>query len=334
MPDSGPVLALISLLALLALPAPASSATQDSSAGDAAPLRLLMVLWRGETAAEAGFLDTLHAHQISLEIERIDAGQDRENLAHHFWRLGNGVLSYDAVYSFGTTASVMTHSLVRGRIPQFYSMVSDPQEAGLMQRTGPAPITGTTDAIAAELKIRTARQLFPIRHIAMLFNARERNARVQLDEMEQLCEQLGITLSVLRVAPESRSLANQLQRLRAGGLGIDTVYLPSDSYLISQSATIMAALEDTDYRVVGATETFVADGALLAIAPDYRHMGERLGERLVTLLHSGEQALDTTPISVDQPLILYNEATRQRLGIEIPEQLRGQLSAVGGPAGQ
>ena len=332
------------LILLLCLGLPAL--TLGADANPAQPLRLLMVLWRGETPAEQGFIDELRRQRVAVAITRIDAAQNRAQLAQQFWAMGARILAYDAIYSFGTTASVMTRSIVRGRVLQLYSMVSDPQEAGLVAGAGEAPLTGTTDAIAAELKLRTAQQLFPIRHIGFLFNARERNARVQLEEMERLCGQLGIALSVLRVAPESSSLEKQLRRLQQDPTQFDTLFLPSDSYLISQSATIMAALAHTPYRVFGATDGFVRDGALLAVAPDYPALGRRLAQRLIALTrtatgsspqgnshqgnsHQGQQPpQDLSPIGVERAQILYNERTRARLGIEFPATLRTQMTPI------
>ncbi len=308
---------------------PRHQAGVEANGQDASPaLKLLMVLWRGETEAEQGFLAELEQQRLALTIDRIDANQDRARLARQFWQMGSRVADYDAVYSFGTTASVMTHSIVQGRVPQLYSMVSDPADAGLVTRPGGSPVFGITDAISAALKLQTAQQLFPIRRMAFLFNARERNARVQLEEISALCDELGIELTVLRVAPETSSLAHHLQTLRDGLLPVDTLYLPSDSYLISQSQAIMAALADTSYRTIGATAGFVREGALLAIAPDYQALGRQLARRLIALHRDDERRPDLRPIRVERPRILYNEATRARLGIEIPEALRETLTPI------
>ncbi len=292
------------------------------------PLKLLMVLWRGETAAERGFLDELQRRQIAVEITRINAFQDRNLLAAELRKLAPRINDFAAVYSFGTTASVMTKSIVRGRIPQLFSMVSTPEKAGLMAVTeGAALVTGSTDAISADLRISTARQLFPVRRVGILFNAREQNAIAQLQELERLKEQRQIELEIFRVAPSSPALATLLQRLGAGQIAIDTLYLPSDSYIISQSKVIMQALKQTRYRVVGATETFVRDGALLAVAPDYEAMGRALAGRLQQLL-AGETDAARHLVVVDQPRILYNELTRQRLGIEIPPSLAASMVPI------
>jgi len=326
----GSALVAMLVLATIALGSATCAAADpptETTPKAAPPLRLLMVLWRGETPAEQGFLAELQRQHVALSIDQINADQKREQLARQFWAMGNSLLDYDAVYSFGTTASVMTHSLLRGRVPQLYSMVSDPREAGLVTAAGGQPVTGTTDAIAAELKIRTAQQLFPIGHIGFLFNARERNARVQLEEMEQLCARLGIKLTILRVAPESSSLAQQLQWLQRPNT-IDTLYLPSDSYLISQSPVIMAALANTPYRVLGATDSFVRDGALLAIAPDYPALGRQLAQRLIDLSGAPATPALLAPIGVRQSQILYNERTRQRLGIEFPAALEQQMTPI------
>jgi ABC-type uncharacterized transport system substrate-binding protein len=298
------------------------------SAAPTEPLKLLMVLWRGETAAEQGFLNHLRQQQVALEITRIDANQDRGVLAKQLWQLAPTIDRFDLAYSFGTTASVMTKTIIRGRLPQLYSMVHNPFAAGLEPATPTSmPLTGTTDAIPARLQLDVARQLFDIRRIGFLFNSREQNSRVQLEELELLCQESGIELEILRVAPNSKSLANQLKRLQTGEVAIDTLYLPNDSYIISQSRLIIEALKQTPYRVIGTNENFVRDGALLAVAPDFEAMGKQLAQRLLEL-RSHDFAIHLPPIAIEQPRVLYNEATRQRLGIQIPAALADKMVPI------
>ncbi len=293
---------------------------------NAEPINLLMVLWRGETAAEQGFVQRLAELPVDVTITQIDAGQDRNHLSQQLRAIAPKLDQFDYLYSFGTTASRMSQTINQGRIPQIFSMVSDPQGAGLAPNPSlPAKrLTGSTDAISAALRVKLAQQLFPIRRIAILLNARETNTMAQLGELERLCADEGIDLQVLRVAPGTHTLDLLLQRLANEEIDADTLYLPSDSYIISQSASIMAALANTPYRVIGATRAFVKDGALLAIAPNYRMMGAQLADRLLAI-EQGAAIHQLPLIDVDRPLILYNEATRKRLGIRIPTALNNVL---------
>lgn len=319
-----PVATLLFLLLLM----PGLLFAATSPAAQTQPLQLLMVLWRGETAAEQGFLNELKRQSVAVEITRINANQDRNRLAGQLWTLAPTIDQFGIVYSFGTTASVMAKTIIQGRRPQLYSMVSNPEEAGLepASPTSP-PLTGSTDAIPARLRLDIARQLFKIERIGFLFNSREQNAQVQLEELQRLCEEMGIVLEILRVAPNSESLANQLSRLQSGSVAIDTLYLPSDSYIISQSKLIMEALKLAPYRVIGATQTFVRDGALLAVAPDYDALGRSLAGRLLELQAEGFHS-HLAPITVEHPRIIYNEATRLRLNIQIPAALADKMEPI------
>ncbi len=312
-------------------PTPAPQAQESTSPERQAPkpaLKLLMVLWRGETAAEQGFVDELRQQQVAVEITRINANQDRDRLAEQLWKLAPRFDQFDLVYSFGTTASVMIKTIIRGRTPQLYSMVHNPAEAGLEPATPTSlALTGSTDAIPAQLQLEVARQLFEIRRLGFLFNARELNSQVQLEELELLCAEMGIALEILRVAPNSESLANQLNRLRSAEVAIDALYLPNDSYIISQSKLIMDALRQTPYRVIGTNETFVRDGALLAVAPDFDAMGRHLARRLRQLQDSDFHT-HLAPITVEHPRIIYNEAARLRLRVQIPAALADRMVPI------
>tara|TARA_R110002167_G_scaffold4648_1_gene21902 strand:- start:95 stop:1066 length:972 start_codon:yes stop_codon:yes gene_type:complete len=300
----------------------------ETPAIEAQPLKLLMVLWRGETDAEHGFLDQLQKQRVAIDVTMINAKQDRNTLAEQLWQLAPKIDQFDIVYSFGTTASVMAKTIIQGRLPQLYNIVSYPAEAELLPASADSlPLTGATDTIPARLQLNVARQLFEIKSIGFLFNSREQNSRVHLEELEQLCAEMGITLKILRVAPNSESLANQLKRLQSAEIAVDTLYLPSDSYIISQSTLIMEALRQTPYKIIGANEIFVRDGALLAVAPDYEAIGRDLARRLIELQANGFRS-HLEPITVKQPRIIYNETTLKRLQIQIPLELAGKMISV------
>ncbi|MGL5502187.1 MAG: ABC transporter substrate binding protein, partial [Aeromonas veronii] len=107
------------LLLLLALPAHA--------------LSIAMVLWRGETAAEAGFRAELTRLGYQATITTYNADQDRTALATMLrQQMLPKLAEYDYIYTFGTTATTMTKSLVANRKPLIFNVVSDPVGADIL----------------------------------------------------------------------------------------------------------------------------------------------------------------------------------------------------------
>ncbi len=97
-------------------------------------LRIAMVLWRGETPSEKGFMDGLRKLGYTAEFTVVNADQNRTTLRS---RLEKTIMprldTFDYVYSFGTTASKMTKFLVRDRVPQLFNIVNNPVKAGIVK---------------------------------------------------------------------------------------------------------------------------------------------------------------------------------------------------------
>ena len=90
-------------------------------------LTIAMVLWRGETDAERGFLDELNRLGHHPTFVTFNANQDRTVLATLLrQQLLPSLADYDYIYCFGTTATAMVKSLVGNRKPLIFSIVSDP----------------------------------------------------------------------------------------------------------------------------------------------------------------------------------------------------------------
>ncbi|MEH6625386.1 MAG: ABC transporter substrate binding protein [Motiliproteus sp.] len=202
------ILLSLSLILFLAKEPPVdlpADGPQPLSAG------ILMVLWRGETEAEHGFREGLNELGFNSPVTIIDARQDRNRLAGLLRLQTHQLSQFDAVYTFGTTASVMTQQVLRNRRPQIFNMVSDPVGAGLvdgLSRNQNSPsgksITGISDAISASLRLTTAATMFPIKRLAVLINPREENSMSQLQELRKASTDQGIDLIELRGVPELR----------------------------------------------------------------------------------------------------------------------------------
>ena len=309
-----------------------SCATSSLKANESST-NILMVLWRGETEAEAGFRDGLKAAGVSSHITVVDAKQNRETLSDSLRSHANQIQDFDFLYSFGTTASKMVKQINRNRIPHIFNMVTDPVAAGLVEsihqtgtdKTGAVKssislgkkIAGISDAIPEALRLKVALALFPIARMAVILNPREQNSVIQLEQLRKVCQTHGIKLTLLRVAPGTRRIHEVAAQLQFGEIDVDTLYIPSDSYLISQQSVIMNALTKTSYKVIGPTKAFVEAGALIGVAPDYHMLGIKAA-KLIHRIRQGEDIENISVVTVEQPGVFINSKTRERLNISMP----------------
>ncbi|MBT8361712.1 MAG: hypothetical protein KJO32_12225, partial [Deltaproteobacteria bacterium] len=120
-------------------------------------IHIAMLLWRGETAAEAGFLAGLEEKGYTVKYSIFDADQNLKKLGLLLAEMSRNIDDYDYVYTFGTTVSRRTKVVVNQRIPQIFNVVTDPVGAGIvtsMKSTG-GRISGVSDAIPLSLQLES-----------------------------------------------------------------------------------------------------------------------------------------------------------------------------------
>ena len=286
-------------------------------------LRIAMVVWRSETTAEKGFRDGLKKLGYTAEITVVDAEQDRTVLRS---KLEKTILprldSFDYIYTFGTTASKMTKDLVRGKIPQLFNIVNEPAKAGIVRSMSEPGdnISGASNVVPLSAQIEAGMKLFAIKKLGLLFNPREKNAMIQRDEVKAMAAARGFEIIDLRSPPARDMLEQNLEKLADKSVTVDAVYLPADSFLISEAKLIGSKLRAAKIKSIGAVKTFVTEGALMGVVPDYHALGVAVAE----ILHrnrKGEQ-LGRIPVHVPQnPTLVVNEQTRAAFGVGIPQAI-------------
>ena len=97
-------------------------------------LRIAMVLWRGETDAEKAFKDELKELGYSAQYVVMNAGQDRAELGRLLREdLKSKLETFDYVYTYGTTVTLATKTIVQDKVPMIFDIVADPVGAGIVK---------------------------------------------------------------------------------------------------------------------------------------------------------------------------------------------------------
>ena len=312
---------LVGLLFPLGPLAPAASAKN---------LRVAMVLWRGETDAEKGFREGLKDLGYSVQYTVMNAGQDRTELGRLLREdIKPKLDSVDYVYTYGTTVTLAAKTIVQDKIPQIFVIVADPVGAGVvhsMDSSG-GNIAGVSNEVALDSQIKTALTVVPFRRLGLLFNPREKNSMLIREKLLEVTRPLGIEVVDVRSAPAQDSLQENLQKLRNKTIAVDAVYLPADSFHISQAKLIGTELRAARIKSIAALDTFIEQGALTGVVPDYN----KLGKAAATIVHrhQGGQKLQDMPVETDKdPLLKINGTTSRALSVAIPEAIRKRAVIV------
>lgn len=316
---------LVGLLVSMLLPAGG-----DAVLAAGKNLKIAMVLWRGETAAEKGFQQGLKDLGYSVQYTVMNAGQDRAELGRLLREdLKPRLDGVDYVYVYGTTVTLAAKSIVQDKTPMIFTIVADPVGAGVvrsMESSG-GNITGVTNEVPLALQIKTALTVFPFKRLGFLFNPREKNSMLIRERLVEVVRPLGIEVVDLRSAPALDMLQENLQKLRDKTIAVDAVYLPADSFLVSNAKQIGAELKAARVKSIAAVESYIDHGALMGVVPDYQQLGKAAA--MIVHRHQGGQRLEDMPVQADRdPDLKINGATARLLGITIPESVRKRAIVV------
>jgi ABC-type uncharacterized transport system substrate-binding protein len=303
-----------------------SLALGNSAFAAGKPLRIALLLWRGETAAERGFKDGLKELGYSVEYTMMNAGQNRDELR----RILNNEIApkltdLDYIYTFGTTVSKMTKISIRDRVPQLFNIVTAPVESGIVQSMVKTAgnISGVTHRIPVSVQIAAAFKIIQFKRLGLLFNPREKNSMIQREKLHHIAKEFYFEVVDLRSPPALDTLKKNLEKLIDKSIVVDAVYLPSDSFLISKAKLIGAQLRVAKVKSIGSIKAFIDNGALVGVVPDYYEMG-RVVATIVDRHQKGE-TLQDIPVQqgyrMKEPPLMINKTTSDILNFSIPEEI-------------
>jgi len=293
-------------------------------------LNIAMIQWRGETEACRGFRAGLKELGYSVKYTILNAGQSRKKLGGQLReKLFPNLGKYDYVYSYGTTASKMTKTILNNKVPHLFSNVSAPLKSKIvknMKSTG-ENISGTTNRIPVSVQIKTVAKIIKFKTIGILFNPREKNSTLMRKELYQEAKSNNYNVVDLRSPPVKEMLENNLKKLIDNPGMVDVVFIPLDSYMITKAKMVGAGLMAAKVKSIGAQKKYIQNGALLGIIPNYYNLGKKVAGILHR--HAKGEKLQNIPVQkVDEPTILINRSTAKSLNVKIPPELRGKVVFV------
>ena len=284
-------------------------------------VRVLMLLWRGETASEQGFKESLAKMGYNAQYTVLDAQQDKNKLAEILRKdVEPNLSNYDCIYAFGTTVCKMAKNVVNNKVPIVFTAVTAPVEGELVKDMD-APgdnVSGATNKIPVSMHIENAKKFMNFKKLAILFNPREKNAVALSDEVKQAAGKYGFEVVQLNCAPEGDQLEQNLQKLASGEIAVDAVFLPTDSYLISNAKHIAEKLNAAKLPTIAAQEEYVKNGAFLGSVADYHELGSMAAE-IVDQNRKGK-AMSGIPVQKPKTMkLVVNKKTVEALGMTLPE---------------
>ena len=313
-------------------PATASApAAGAASAAPAKPYRIMMILYRGATDAERGFMDYFRRHDIAVEFIVRDAQADNSRIAG-FVREARE-LKPDLIYTFGTTVTAEVAGQA-GKvdparnitdIPVVFNIVADPVGAGLVTSMASSGrnLTGASHMVPLGDQMKALQAMRSTRNMTVVYNPLERNSALAVQQLEHIAPRYGMTLEMAPVPTDAAgkqseaALAAVMRQVVAKKPQF--IYIPSDSLLIKHARTVVRAADAAQIPVFSATEAPIRqDGALLGVVSTYANVGE-LAASKAQLILSGQRKASQIPIELlNRFTYLVNMASARKLGVFPP----------------
>jgi putative ABC transport system substrate-binding protein len=308
-------------LILVLFSSPATAAGQQ--------LRIGMLLWRGETRAEAGFKDGLKALGYSVDYAIFNSEQSEKNLGTLLHSINKNIDAFDYIYTFGTTVSRRAKIVIAGKIPQLFNIVTDPIRAGIVESLASpgGNISGASDAIGIAEQLNNTMQLLSFKRLGFFFNPREKNSMIIRDELHRFGDANGIEIIDFRSPPVQDALPRNLQMLIDNPDSVDAVYLSADSYLVSEAKNIGSQLRKAKLKSIGSVGSYIEHGVLMGVVGDYYQLGRSVAN--IVDRHQKGENLGKIPVQpIQNVMLMINRTTAGLLGVKIDTSVYAKAVVV------
>jgi putative ABC transport system substrate-binding protein len=287
--------------------------------------RVVLLLFRGETAAERGFMDYL---RLRLPVDFIV--RDAEGDPHRIPAMVAEAkqLRPDLIYAFGTTVTVATVGTFEkrdpqrqiGDIPVVFNIVADPVGAGLAPDTHSSlrNLTGVSHLAPAEAQWQAMRRYGKVKKVAIVYNPGEKNSVLAAARLAAQAKHDGVHVHAEGITTDAdgKPTENGLRATLSYVLSDkpDWLYCPSDSFLIAHSTELVDIAADAGVPVFAATEEPVRQGGALAgLVSPYYAAGQFAAYKAEQILLGRKQPADIPIDTLARFSYLINMSTARRL---------------------
>ena len=323
-------LALKALLLTLSLVFTPLFASANDAVSDEDVKRVYMVLWRGVTDAERGFMDALMGQNHPVEFIVRNAAKSRDTLK----KIRADILRQqpDLVYSFGTTVtSVLAGTEAKAEpgvnitdIPLVFNIVADPKGAGIVSdyEHPSRNVTGTSHLVPMSTQVAAMQEMEQVNTVAVIYNPKEKNSTLQVQALKKATDNAGLKLVAFALPDSEDSKATIYFDTFAQMLKeeqVDVAYLPSDSFLISHAKSLVKAVHNVDVPLFSATEGPIRSaGAYMGIVSRYYNVGQFAAYKAGQLLFNGKQVSEVPVQTLKRFTVIVNMDSAKSLDIYPP----------------
>jgi ABC-type uncharacterized transport system substrate-binding protein len=315
-------------------------------------IKILMVLWRGETDAERGFLTGLRAmgYRLMPTVINVDRSLKRLRQILHF---EINCEDYDYIYTSGTRVTLVVNEYVRNRVPIIFNDVGYPTEVGLANeernRVSGGNFSGVGTAASMSMQLENMQKILKVKRLAVLVNSKENFCLDTWNTWNMVAKTaplLGIAVECFD-ATDRKEICSALEKIKS--VHFDAIYVPFGSPFTENSEIIFDFGRMEKVAIVVEEENMVRDGALMGTVAGCEESGKLAAQ--ILHMHSRYQiAMCHIPIQCSKFHCIVNWEVVKALGIcpnlkkingqwfprglcplELPQGVTDSLTGLAGP---
>src|SRR5699024_4600273 len=256
--------------------------------------------------AQEGFVDGLeeagYTDGENIEIEVLNAQGDQSNLQSMSEQLTN---NNELVLGIATPTA-QSLAMANQNIPQLFTAVTDPVEAGLvdsLENPG-GNITGTSDMADIESQVNLLIEIADNPEvIGLIYNSSEVNSQIQVDQAVEVIESRGLDTNIQTVT-STNDVQQTLSNLATNS---DAIYIPTDNVLSATAATVGEIAKDNNVPIVPGSTDMVENGGLATLGIDYYNLGKQTAKLAVSILEGEEPSNLPVESTEDFDLVINEE---------------------------
>ncbi len=212
-------------------------------------------------------------------------------------------------------------------IPVVFTAVTDPVGAKLVKNMDkPARnVTGLSDLSPVAQHVELMQELLPnMKNIGVVFNPGEANAVALVELLREAANARGGLNVIEGTALKSADVQAAAQIVASKA---DVIYAPTDNTVASAIDGLVNAANQANKPIIGASTTYIENGALAALGFDYYQVGVQTADYVDALL-KGKKVADL-PVKVAKGSDLaLNQKAANKLGITFPPSVLDRATSV------
>ena len=269
----------------------------DTDESQTHPLRIFMILWRGETNVEVGLRDYFQSRGIKADFIVRNAEQDKSKIAG-FIREAKETKP-DLVYTWGTPVTRSVVGLFDAidpqqhitDIPVVFAMVTSPDGSRIVEnRTSSGRnVTGVSHVVPVETQVKAMLAYRKAKRIAVIYNPLEDNSVLSVRALRRSAQTHGFEVIEEPVEldeagkPNAASLPDLVAKVAAREPQF--LYLGPDSFIAANRKIVTRAALTSRIPTFTAIEVQLRDAeALFGLVSRYNNVGRLVAYKMEQIL--------------------------------------------------